>query len=519
MRAASALVLRGLARRATTRPHYARRATAVGNPSHPCVAQSSPAAATFVDAIPNTSRFFSGASAQSSSEPTESLPNQSGGRSGGRGVRGSAGRGSKGRGGFRRGGPGTVSTVVRADQTLLPTLSKSGGTLFLKSIAKKTSTTIQLEKDDTKLLIVSPSKANVNKAMHYLRGEKYESVAEYVDITKNAGLVIGANGRKLNELREEFDIEARLVNKYESTVPKTFCVVTGEPAAVKAAVKKIKEVREGTGGPQQSGASDGKRQHRRSRQERTQAAERDAQEGVSPTLKDLLLRATRRVAPGQNRRSDKGRELPPSLASIRNIAPHLSTDPIASLIHNVGAGPRKDEWVRLRGFSSHATKDDVCNFLEGIAVDRDDIKAEYDGSYRPTGDWYVKVPAADLALAFKRNMNTFGAKPIQMLTIKDTSKVKEATKAPLLKGKRPEHCVLLSNVPQSFYGESKRKYIKKFFRDYDLDVEQDVEFFNADNLTCSAIVSFKSRNDAMRAVREKHLGVMQNNEVNVMPLN
>ena len=94
-----------------------------------------------------------------------------------------------------------MSTVVRADQTLLPTLSKSGGTLFLKSIAKKTSTTIQLEKDDTKLLIVSPSKANVNKAMHYLRGEKYESVAEYVDITKNAGLVIGANGRKLNELR------------------------------------------------------------------------------------------------------------------------------------------------------------------------------------------------------------------------------------------------------------------------------------------------------------------------------
>ena len=56
-------------------------------------------------------------------------------------------------------------------------------------------------------------------------------------------------------------------------------------------------------------------------------------------------------------------------------------------------------------------------------------------------------------------------------------------------------------------------------RDFDIDLSEDVSFFNMENLRCSAIVRFPSRRLAMRAVRDKHMGVMQNHEVHVMPLN
>ena len=50
-----------------------------------------------------------------------------------------------------------------------------------------------------------------------------------------------------------------------------------------------------------------------------------------------------------------------------------------------------------------------------------------------------------------------------MLTIKDLDVVEEKTSFPLL-GDKPENCVVVTNVPQAGYGESKVMYIKKFFR-------------------------------------------------------
>ncbi len=43
-------------------------------------------------------------------------------------------------------------------------------------------------------------------------------------------------------------------------------------------------------------------------------------------------------------------------------------------------------------------------------------------------------------------------------------------------------------------------------------------FFNDTQYSCSAVVSLGSRSEASRAVRDKHMEVMHNNEVQVLPL-
>ena len=64
---------------------------------------------------------------------------------------------------------------------------------------------------------------------------------------------------------------------------------------------------------------------------------------------------------------------------LDQMVPRLTSDPIASIIQSVsGSVTRPNEWVRLRGFSVHATKRDVLRFMEGVAIKRTNVKAELD---------------------------------------------------------------------------------------------------------------------------------------------
>ena len=64
---------------------------------------------------------------------------------------------------------------------------------------------------------------------------------------------------------------------------------------------------------------------------------------------------------------------------IEDLVPKLVSDPIASLIHGVASGARREnEWVRLRGFSVHATKNDVMRFMEGVSVGEKNVKPNLD---------------------------------------------------------------------------------------------------------------------------------------------
>ena len=86
-------------------------------------------------------------------------------------------------------------------------------------------------------------------------------------------------------------------------------------------------------------------------------------------------------------------------------------------------------------------------------------------NYKPTGDWYVKVPAEELPVAFKRNMQPFGAKPIQMLTIKNAQVVKEKTEFPYIAEDTSDRCVVISNCPLALKPtDSKTEYVRRFFR-------------------------------------------------------
>jgi len=160
------------------------------------------------------------------------------------------------------------------------------------------------------------------------------------------------------------------------------CCISGAPDKVSAAAQDLQQLLD------QFKQTRNRRPKRFSKgsahQNKTSVTSRGPTPGsdLSPTLGDLLQRA----APGRNAHQTSSSN---SLKDIEGLTPRLSTDPIASIIQNVGASSREHEWVRLRGFSVHATKEDVLSFMNGIDIDNDDVKAEYDEVRRGCGVYRV----------------------------------------------------------------------------------------------------------------------------------
>lgn len=111
--------------------------------------------------------------------------------------------------------------------------------------------------------------------------------------------------------------------------------------------------------------------------------------------------------------------LNPSLATLIQKAPAMA-DMIASTIEEEEV-PFEEGWVKLRGFPTTVTKDDIITFFKGCGnLAHEDIKAVHSADGTPLGEAYIHFhgPDAKLRLALSRDKSKLPKinTPAQVLT-------------------------------------------------------------------------------------------------------
>lgn len=111
--------------------------------------------------------------------------------------------------------------------------------------------------------------------------------------------------------------------------------------------------------------------------------------------------------------------LNPSLATLIQKSPAM-VDVIASTIEEEEV-PFEEGWVKLRGFPTTVTKDDIITFFKGCgSLTHEDIKAVHSADGTPLGEAYIHFhgPDAKLRLALSRDKSKLPKidAPAQVLT-------------------------------------------------------------------------------------------------------
>lgn len=182
-----------------------------------------------------------------------------------------------------------------------------------------------------------------------------------------------------------------------------------------------------------------------------------------------------------------------------------------------------DMFIEVKGFVQYSSTEDMLQLFGDFGIKRQDIARQYENpiernhSYeqsivKATKNWTLRVKSSNFEAVFDNRLNNCYFTACASLVKKQSDGAVEFEHNETMFGGSEDHCVVVSSTPRSHRGANS---IRAFFSGFTIGKGCITSFGDETKASGQSVVRFKSKDEAERAILEKHLDYLGSRRVSV----